>query len=180
MQVCGGNKPFVHAEIMSREHERCRQEAVDLFQSIRKMGGKEKSQKFLLQLEQQLDESFANYERHNAAKNFYASFQTPVTLIAVIVVLYLLKSLLEIVGLVTIANLCYCGMITVLIALVVWVYTRATGKFAEAGSAVDGAASFVQRVRWSVFMNRGLGLNRPLGKTKQNIQGLNVLLGKPK
>lgn len=157
MQVCGGNKPFVHPEIMQREHERCQQEAVRLFQSIRKMGGEEKSRTFLEKLERELNESFANYARHNAAKNFYASFQTPATLFVIIVVLYLVKSLLGIIGLETPANVCYCGMIVVLLALMVWVYTRATGNFAEAGSAVDSAASFVQQVRRGVLGNRGRG-----------------------
>lgn len=75
MQLCGSNKPHVNSDTLKREHDRCRQEAIDLFRSIRKMGGDEKSRVFQEQLEQQIDMSYANNDRLNAGKSIFANFQ---------------------------------------------------------------------------------------------------------
>lgn len=137
----------MHPELMQKEHDRCHQEAIQLFQCIRKMGGEEKSRIYLEQLEREITEMYRNYSSHNSAKSFYASFQTPLTLVVLLVALIIISKLSDLIGLESIVSLLNFGVMTVLASLVAWGYTRMTGKFPEVGSSIDGAALFIQQVR---------------------------------
>ena len=44
--VCGGDKPFLSSEHLEAEHLRARDRAADVFQSRRKMGGEEFSERY--------------------------------------------------------------------------------------------------------------------------------------
>lgn len=49
--VCGGTKPYLNTSVMEAEHKRIKDKAVQQFQSKRKMGGEEFSEKYKDQLE---------------------------------------------------------------------------------------------------------------------------------
>lgn len=68
MQVCGVNKGYVWVSTLQQKHIRYKQEAVQLFLTIRKMGSEEQSRGFQEQLEKQLDDLYENYKLHNSAK----------------------------------------------------------------------------------------------------------------
>lgn len=49
--ICGGNKPYLNTSKMESEHRRVKEKAMHQFQSKRKMGGEEFSEKYRDQLE---------------------------------------------------------------------------------------------------------------------------------
>lgn len=49
--VCGGTKPYLNTNTMESEHRRVKDKALHQFQSKRKMGGDEFSEKYREQLE---------------------------------------------------------------------------------------------------------------------------------
>lgn len=49
--VCGGSKPYLNTTTMEAEHRRIKDKAIHQFQSKRKMGGEEFSEKYREQLE---------------------------------------------------------------------------------------------------------------------------------
>lgn len=53
--VCGGNKPYLNTATMEAEHRRIKDKAIHQFQSKRKMGGEEFSEKYKEQLEKVID-----------------------------------------------------------------------------------------------------------------------------
>ena len=123
--------------VLNSEHERCLQASQQMFSQTRKMGGEEFSREYLSQLEAEIEGSYDNFLRHNAAKNVFAGLRTPGVLIAVIVVLYLTAGVLGTLGLESLANVVNTAMLCAVATLGFWSYCRFTGKFTEiAGSQV--------------------------------------------
>lgn len=50
-EICGGNKPYLNTATMESEHRKVKDKAIHQFQSKRKMGGDEFSEKYKEQLE---------------------------------------------------------------------------------------------------------------------------------
>lgn len=51
LQLCGGEKPYINAQVLETEHLRLRDQAVEAFNGARKMGGIEFSQIYLVKLQ---------------------------------------------------------------------------------------------------------------------------------
>jgi len=132
--------------MLSSEHERCRQAAEQLFLSTRKMGGEEFSKEYLSQLEAEIEGSFDNFLRHNAAKNVFAGLRTPGVLVIVIIVLYLTAGVLGTLGLESLANVVNTAMLCAVAVLGFWSYSRFTGKYTEIASQIDTIATTIHTV----------------------------------
>ncbi|NXW52293.1 ATLA1 protein, partial [Nyctiprogne leucopyga] len=68
-QVCGGDKPFLAPSDLQTKHMELKEEAVKLFRGVKKMGGEEFSRRYLQQLENEIDELYIQYIKHNDSKN---------------------------------------------------------------------------------------------------------------
>lgn len=143
---CGGGKPFLHPEALQKEHSLCRQDSVQLFESIRKMGGKEKSKVYLERLEKEIAELHRNYISHNSSKSLYASFQTPFILILLLAALYIVLKLFELIGFGPFISLLNFLIFITFASLITWGYSRVTGKYQGVGSAIDDVAVFIQEM----------------------------------
>ena len=140
--------------MLNSEHERCLQAAQQMFSQTRKMGGEEFSREYLSQLEAEIEGSYDNFLRHNAAKNVFAGLRTPGVLIAVIVVLYLTAGVLGTLGLESLANVVNAAMLCAVATLGFWSYSRFTGKFTEIASQVDTIAASLHTVRAVDFIRQ--------------------------
>ena len=89
--VCGGDKPFLSAEHLEAEHLRARDRAADLFQSRRKMGGEEFSERYQESLLRDVQEQYVQYQGHNDSKNVFKAARTPSVLLSVSLVFYILS-----------------------------------------------------------------------------------------
>ncbi|NXX98767.1 ATLA1 protein, partial [Centropus bengalensis] len=69
LQVCGGDKPFLAPSDLQSKHTELKEEAVKQFRGVKKMGGEEFSRRYLQQLENEIDELYIQYIKHNDSKN---------------------------------------------------------------------------------------------------------------
>jgi atlastin len=140
-KICGGDKPFLHPDLLNTENLRCRKDALDQFNSTRKMGGDEFSKVYAVQLEEELEAAYDNLLKHNIAKNVYTGVQTPVIIFTTVLALYIIATLFGMLGLESFANIVNLLMLVLLGVLAAWVYTRATGNYPEVGKTIDLAAT---------------------------------------
>lgn len=88
------------------------------------MGGEEFTEKFLLQLDNDLEEMFVNFKAHNESKNIFKAARTPAVYFALAVGFYIFSGIFGLVGMYTFANFCNLTMGVALLTLALWAYIR--------------------------------------------------------
>lgn len=140
LQVCGGDLPYVGVDFLQSQHTRCHEASLRRFHSVRKMGGEQFSQPYIDELECAISDHYASLMRQNEAKNVFSAARTPAVVSAFAAMFYVLSGVFGTVGLLSLANICYIVMLSFVVALSVWVYTRYTGEHREFGQIVDHIA----------------------------------------
>lgn len=105
------------------------------------MGGEEFSRRYLQQLENEIDELYMQYIKHNDSKNIFHAARTPATLFVVIFITYVIAGVTGFIGLDIIASLCNMIMGLTLITLCTWAYIRYSGEYRELGAVIDQVAA---------------------------------------
>lgn len=88
------------------------------------MGGEEFSQKYLEQLEVDIDDQFGNFKSHNESKNIFKAARTPAVFFAIAMAMYVFSGLFGLLGIYVFANFCNLLMGVALILLSIWAYIR--------------------------------------------------------
>ncbi len=70
-EVCGGDRPFMNPKSLENKHQELRLGALDDFDKIPKMGGREFSESYREKLEVELDQAFEHFEAQNKSKNMF-------------------------------------------------------------------------------------------------------------
>ncbi|EMP30046.1 Atlastin-1 [Chelonia mydas] len=140
-EVCGGDKPFLAPSDLQNKHLELKEESVKLFRGVKKMGGEEFSRRYLQQLENEIDELYIQYIKHNDSKNIFHAARTPATLFVVIFITYVIAGGTGFIGLDIIASLCNMIMGLTLITLCTWAYIRYSGEYRELGAVIDQVAA---------------------------------------
>jgi len=139
--VCGGDKPYINERVLDIEHCKMRDQAMEVFGSRRKMGGEEGSAKYREQLEGEIEELYGHYKAHNESKNIFKAANTPITLGAVTMLLYVVCQLFSLLGLLSVANFINLVMMCTFALLATWGYSKYTGNLAEIGAGIDALAT---------------------------------------
>ncbi|XP_054583849.1 atlastin-2 isoform X3 [Eptesicus fuscus] len=139
-QVCGGDKPYIAPSDLERKHLDLKEVAIKQFRSIKKMGGDEFCRRYQDQLEAEIEETYANFIKHNDGKNIFYAARTPATLFAVMFAMYIISGLTGFIGLNSIAVLCNLVMGLALTSLCTWAYVKYSGEFREIGTMIDQLA----------------------------------------
>ncbi|XP_038607165.1 atlastin-2 isoform X3 [Tachyglossus aculeatus] len=139
-QVCGGDKPYIAPSDLERKHLHLKDVAVKLFCSVKKMGGDEFCRRYQDQLEAEIEDTYANFIKHNDGKNIFYAARTPATLFAVMLAMYIFAGLTGFIGLSSIAVLCNVVMGLALISFCLWMYIKYSGEFREIGTMIDQIA----------------------------------------
>lgn len=140
VQVCGGDKPYIAPADLERSHDELKQTCVRQFRAVKKMGGEEFCRRYQEQLEQELDEAYANFVKHNDGKNIFFAARTPATLFAVMFIMYVVSVVTGFVGINSVATICNMMMGVALVSLCTWAYVKYSGEFREVGSFIDQVA----------------------------------------
>lgn len=104
------------------------------------MGGEEFCRRYQDQLEEELDDIYANFVKHNDGKNIFYAARTPATLFAVMFAMYIISGLTGFLGMVSIATLCNIVTGLALASLCTWAYVKYSGEFREVGTLIDQLA----------------------------------------
>uniref|UniRef100_A0A8C2V381 Atlastin GTPase 2 n=2 Tax=Chinchilla lanigera TaxID=34839 RepID=A0A8C2V381_CHILA len=139
-QVCGGDKPYIAPSDLERKHLDLKEVAIRQFRSVKKMGGDEFCRRYQDQLEAEIEETYANFIKHNDGKNIFYAARTPATLFAVMFAMYIISGLTGFIGLNSIAVLCNLVMGLALTSLCTWAYVKYSGEFREIGTMIDQIA----------------------------------------
>uniref|UniRef100_A0A673GS56 Atlastin-3-like n=1 Tax=Sinocyclocheilus rhinocerous TaxID=307959 RepID=A0A673GS56_9TELE len=148
--VCGGDLPYVAPDSLEEKHHFFLQEALHLFSSTKKMGGRDFCYRYQEQLEGELKELWESFSKHNESKNVFSAFRTPAVLFVLVCLLYVLSGILFFIGLETISFACDCVVGLAMIAMLTWAFIRYSGQYREVGSAIDQAAGVILEARPSV------------------------------
>ncbi|XP_032881693.1 atlastin-2 isoform X3 [Amblyraja radiata] len=140
---CGGDKPYIAPGDLEQRHLTLKEASIKQFRSVKKMGGEEFCQRYQEQLEQEMDENYANFVKHNDSKNIFYAARTPATLFAVMFTMYIISGVTGFIGLNSIALLCNLMMGIALISLCTWAYTKYSGEFREFGTIIDYVAETI-------------------------------------
>ncbi|XP_028037466.1 atlastin isoform X2 [Bombyx mandarina] len=140
-EVCGGGRPYLHADLLLTEHQRVRDKAMYAFNAKRKMGGRDFSQAYFDQLAQDLEEQFLQFKAHNESKNIFKAARTPSVFFAVALFFYVLSGVFGLLGLYPLANVANFAMGLALLTLVLWAYIRYSGEMREFGVTIDDTAT---------------------------------------
>ena len=114
--------------------------AIKQFRSVKKMGGDEFCRRYQDQLEAEIEETYANFIKHNDGKNIFYAARTPATLFVVMFAMCIISGLTGFVGLNSIAVLCNLVMGLALTSLCTWAYVKYSGEFREIGTMIDQIA----------------------------------------
>ncbi|XP_026111927.1 atlastin-2-like isoform X2 [Carassius auratus] len=136
-QVCGGDRPYMSPVDLERSHEELKQSCVRQFCGVKKMGGEELCRRYQEQLEQEIDEAYASFLKHNHGKNMFLAARTPATLFLLMLLMYVSSVLTGFLGVSSVAVLCDLLMGLVLLSLCVWIYVRYSGELRELGCFID-------------------------------------------
>jgi atlastin len=135
----------MHPHHLQASHVQIKEEAIKKFQSARKMGGVTLSDKYQTELENEIEDLFLNYVKHNDSKNIFAFSRTVTSLIAVMIITYLLSGILEWFWLGSFSFLLNFFFWTCFVLLAAWVYVKYSGEYKEIGEYIDGLADILWR-----------------------------------
>jgi len=142
-EVCGAERPYINEHVLEIEHLRIHDEALEVFNGRRKMGGEEFSTKYREKLESEITESFENLKLINENKNIFKAANTPITLTTVAMIFYVASQILGLIGLYPFANVLNIAMMTTFCLLLTWSYCRYTGNWSEIGATIDSMSETV-------------------------------------
>ena len=109
------------------------------------MGGESLSVKYYDELVQEMDELYENYVKHNDSKNIFAFSRTATSLIAIMIITYILSGLLEWFWLGSFVFILNFLFWTCFFLLCAWIYVKYSGEYKEIGEYIDGLADILWR-----------------------------------
>jgi atlastin len=135
----------MHPHHLEAAHKQIKDESIKKFESVPKMGGESMSVKYLDELNLEMYELYGTYVKHNDSKNLFAFSRTATSLVAVMVLTYLLSGLLEIFWLGSFSFVTNFIFWTCFFLLFCWVYIKYSGEYKEIGEYIDGLADILWR-----------------------------------
>lgn len=143
LQVCGGDKAYIHPTELEKEHQRCVRNALDTFKNAKKMGGPEFSQTYEEQLTKEIFDQFENFQKHNESKNIFSAARTPAVLFTMMIVCYMTSGVFSVIGLESIASIFSFSMILFLMMLSSWFYIQYSGEYRTLAIQIDQIATVI-------------------------------------
>lgn len=144
-QHCGGDRPYMHPQHLQAAQTQIKDEAVKKFLQVPKMGGDSLSAQYFDELKQEMDYLFENFVKHNDSKNLFAFSRTATSLIAVMVLSYLMSGLLEWFWLGSFSFILNFLFWSCFFLLAAWIYVKYSGEYKEIGEYIDGLADILWR-----------------------------------
>ena len=111
--------------------------------NVPKMGGDVYCTQYMKELEEMIDKSYLIFVKRNEGKHLVNAYRTPLVLLMVIIVSYLVSTLMDLFRITTLTQTAVLGLYIPLIMIVLWFYIRVTGSLREIGTFIDNIAAAV-------------------------------------
>jgi atlastin len=157
-QHCGGDRPYMHPHHLTTSNTQIKEESLKKFHAVPKMGGESMSQKYLEELNREIDELYVNYEKHNESKNLFAFSRTATSLIAIMIITYVMSGVLVWFWLGSLAFILDSVFWICFAVLGLWFYVKYSGEYKEVGEYIDYLADYL----WKKVSQNPIGRNRCL------------------
>lgn len=135
----------MHPHHLQAANVQIKEESLKKFSMVPKMGGESLSQKYFDELQDEMDELFESYVKHNDSKNIFAFSRTATSLIAIMILTYVTSGILEWFWLGSFSFILNFIFWTCFFLLCVWIYVKYSGEYKEVGEYVDGFADILWR-----------------------------------
>jgi atlastin len=135
----------LHPHHLQVANEQIKDESIKRFHLVPKMGGEALSQKYYDELVKEMGELYENYVKHNDSKNIFAFSRTATSLIAVMILTYIMSGILEWFWLGSFSFLFNFMFWTCFFLLGAWIYVKYSGEYKEIGEYIDGLADMLWR-----------------------------------
>ncbi|XP_054157456.1 atlastin-3-like [Oppia nitens] len=163
--ICGGERPYMSPRRLEDRHHELRQESMDMFDKMPKMGGKEFSDSYREQLLMELDQAYEHFEAQNKSKNMFTLYGTPMVLLIACVTLMIVTRILDLVGLSMIANLASIISTVDVGLLSAYLFLRFNGNQPEVIQFVD----FYCEIIWRHVTELGFKLMQNAVENRVNV-----------
>lgn len=144
-QHCGGDRPYLHPHHLQAANTQIREESLKKFNNVPKMGGESLSVKYFDELRREMDELFESYVKHNDSKNIFAFSRTATSLIAIMIITYVVSGILEWFWLGSFSFILNFVFWSCFVLLCAWIYVKYSGEYKEIGEYIDGLADLLWR-----------------------------------
>lgn len=142
-EICGSDTPFMTSAELREQHNRCQTNAVQLFNTAKKMGGPELADNFRTRLLEDIQDAFESFVRINNSKNLFKSMKTPAVLVTLMVVNYIFQEFFQLLGLNMLASVFSLVLTVVIGLLITWTYSRYSGHLRDAQKTIDAFVNFL-------------------------------------
>ena len=137
-KLCGGDKPYISGRNLYTNHTKARNDALEVFDKKKKMGGESFSCTFRTRLETEIRDEFERYKQFNEGKSFMKLInKTPIGLMVFIFTSYLVRELFGVVGAYTLSNMVNGFFLSGIIFMISWIYIKFSGQLTEIERYID-------------------------------------------
>ncbi|XP_041354644.1 atlastin-1-like [Gigantopelta aegis] len=140
-EVIGGDRPYVHPNWLEEQHQRCLQQAEQLFNQTKTATDPEIRKKDLSELREGLEDAYENFKQQNEIKTH--ATRTPAALLSVLVVAYLLAKVLDVIGFTTVAFLLNVVTFFFLVLALTWLLVPYTEGHRNISNSINELADFI-------------------------------------
>lgn len=142
---CGGDRPYLHPHHLQAANTQIKDESLKKFNCVPKMGGESLSAKYFEELQREMDELYESYVKHNDSKNIFAFSRTATSLIAIMILSYVISGILEWFWLGSVSFILNFVFWSCFILLSAWIYVKYSGEYKEIGEYIDSLADLLWR-----------------------------------
>lgn len=123
-EICGGNTPFLNPNSLEQKHNQTFTESLEVFNKVRKMGGKEFSETYLEKLHEEIVQAWEHFQAQNKSKNMFSLLGGPAVLLMWCTVCYIMARIMDILALTPLANLFYMFGTLSLVVTIAYMFAR--------------------------------------------------------
>ncbi|KAJ6217508.1 hypothetical protein RDWZM_008665 [Blomia tropicalis] len=141
--ICGGAQPFINPTHLEKRHQEIKDECMEKFDNIRKMGGEEFSVSYREKLDEELNQAFEHFAIQNRSKNVFGLFGTPLILLFACFICLVCSRFFDMFGLQRLSNTMFTLGTLDLGLMILYVTGRYSGNYPEFISFIDNYAEMI-------------------------------------
>lgn len=138
--TCGGDKPYLHPNILNATHEKIKRESKKKYREIKKIGSYTLSDMYERELDKEIDNYYIKLFKHNDSKNIFTLSRSLLTLIILMICINALLMCFDFILIRFLLTISYWSCV---VLMFVWLYVLLTGDCRDLGFFVDELTDWI-------------------------------------